>query len=58
MAVSFLVFCVAVLIVCALLVYAVRVVPAIPAPFNQILQVLILVIGALVIAERAGLFAA
>jgi hypothetical protein len=51
-----LVFCIAVIIVCALLIYAVRLIPAIPSPFSQILQGLILVVGAIAIAQRAGLF--
>ncbi|WP_293356954.1 hypothetical protein [Phenylobacterium sp.] len=52
---SILVFAVVVLIVAALIAWAVQKLP-LPAPFGTIIQALILVIAAVVIAQRAGLF--
>lgn len=50
---SILIFALVVLIVCALLVYAVRFV-GLGAPFDKLIIVLIIVIAAVVIAQRAG----
>ncbi|WP_269714698.1 hypothetical protein [Caulobacter sp. NIBR2454] len=52
---SLLVFAVIVLVVAALIAWAVQKLP-LPSPFNQIIQALILIIAAVVIAQRAGLF--
>ncbi len=52
---SILVFAVIVILVAGLLAWAAQRLP-LPAPFGTILQVLILVIAAVVIAQRAGLF--
>lgn len=52
---SILVFAVIVLIVAALIAWAVQKLP-LPAPFGTIIQALILIIAAVVIAQRAGLF--
>ena len=52
---SILVFALIVLIVAALLAWAVQKLP-LPAPFGTIIQALILVIAAVVIAQRAGVF--
>ena len=52
---SILVFALIVLIVAALIAWAVQKLP-LPSPFNQIIQAIILVIAAVVIAQRAGLF--
>lgn len=51
---SLLIFCLVVLIVCGLLVYAVRVL-GIGEPFERLIIVLIVVIAALAIIQRAGL---
>jgi len=53
--VSLLVFAVIVLIVAALIAWAVQKLP-LPSPFGTIIQALILIIAAVVIAQRAGLF--
>ena len=50
---SLLIFCVVVLIVAALIVWAVQKLP-LPSPFNPIIQALVLIIAALVIANKAG----
>ena len=50
-----LIFAVLVLIVAALIAWAVQKLP-LPSPFGQIIQALILIIAAVVIAKRAGLF--
>lgn len=50
-----LIFAVIVLIVAALIAWAVQKLP-LPAPFGTIIQALILIIAAIVIAQRAGLF--
>ena len=52
---SILIFALIVLVVAALLAWAVQKLP-LPSPFGTIIQVLILVIAAVVIAQRAGLF--
>lgn len=52
---SILVFAVIVLIVAALIAWAVEKLP-LPSPFGRIIQALILVIAAVVIAQRAGVF--
>lgn len=52
---SILIFAVIVLIVAALIAWGVQKLP-LPSPFGQIIQALILIIAALVIAQRAGLF--
>ena len=52
---SILVFAVIVLIVAALIAWAVQRLP-LPSPFGTIIQALILIIAAVVIAKRAGLF--
>lgn len=52
---SILVFAIIVLVVAALIAWAVQKLP-LPAPFGQIIQALILIIAAVVIAQRAGLF--
>lgn len=49
-----LIFALIVLIVTALVVYAVRLLP-IPSPFNTLIQALIVLIAALVIVRGAGL---
>jgi hypothetical protein len=51
---SALIFAVLVLIIAAMLIYAVQHAPIV-APFNWLLEVLIVLIAALAIAERAGL---
>ena len=50
-----LIFALVVLIVAALIAWAVQKVP-LPSPFGQIIQAIILVIAAVAIAQRAGLF--
>ena len=52
---TLLVFAVVVLIVAALIAWAVQKLP-LPSPFGQLIQALILVIAAVAIAHRAGLF--
>jgi cation transporter-like permease len=52
---SILVFAVIVLVVAGLIAWAVQRLP-LPSPFNQIIQALVLIIAAVVIAQRAGLF--
>jgi NhaP-type Na+/H+ or K+/H+ antiporter len=52
---SILVFAVLVLIVAALIAWAVQKLP-LPSPFGTIIQALILIIAAVAIAQRAGLF--
>jgi hypothetical protein len=52
---TILIFAVIVLIVAALMAWAVQKLP-LPAPFGTIIQALILIIAAVVIAKRAGLF--
>jgi hypothetical protein len=52
---SILIFAVVVLIVAALIAWAVQKLP-LPAPFGMIIQALILIIAAVAIAKRAGLF--
>jgi F0F1-type ATP synthase assembly protein I len=52
---SLLVYAVIVLIVAALIAWAVDKFP-LPSPFGRIIQALILIIAAVVIAKRAGIF--
>ena len=52
---SILIFALIVLVVAGLLAWAVQRLP-LPSPFGTIIQVLIVVIAAVVIAQRAGLF--
>ena len=52
---SILIFAVIVLIVAALIAWAVQKLP-LPSPFGSIIQALILIIAAVAIAQRAGLF--
>ena len=52
---SILIFAVIVLIVAALIAWAVQKLP-LPSPFGTIIQALILTIAAIAIAQRAGLF--
>jgi len=52
---SILIFAIIVLVVAGLIAWAVQKLP-LPAPFNQIIQALVLVVAAVVIAQRAGLF--
>lgn len=52
---SLLVFAVIVLVIAALIAWAVQRLP-LPSPFNGIIQALILIIAAVLIAQRAGLF--
>ena len=52
---SILIFAVVVLIVAALIAWAVQRLP-LPSPFGTIIQALILIIAAVAIAHRAGLF--
>ena len=52
---SILVFAVVVLIVAALIAWAVQKLP-LPSPFGVIIQALILIIAAVTIAQRAGVF--
>ena len=52
---SILVFAVVVLIVAALIAWAVQKLP-LPSPFGAIIQALILIIAAVTIAQRAGMF--
>ena len=52
---SILVFAVVVLIVAALIAWAVQKLP-LPSPFGMIIQALILIIAAVTIAQRAGMF--
>jgi hypothetical protein len=50
-----LIFAVIVLVVAALIAWAVQKLP-LPSPFGQIIQAIILIIAAIAIAKRAGLF--
>ncbi|HEY9218915.1 MAG TPA: hypothetical protein VIO94_12750 [Phenylobacterium sp.] len=52
---SILVFALLVLVVAALIVWAVQKLP-LPSPFNQIIQAIVLIIAAVAIAHRAGIF--
>ena len=52
---SILIFAIVVLVVAALIAWAVQKLP-LPAPFGTIIQALILIVAAVVIAQRAGLF--
>jgi F0F1-type ATP synthase assembly protein I len=52
---SILVFALVVLVVAALFAWAAQKLP-LPSPFGMIIQALILIIAAVVIAQRAGLF--
>jgi cation transporter-like permease len=52
---SILIFALIVLIVAALIAWAVQKLP-LPSPFGQIIQAIILIVAALAIAQRAGLF--
>ena len=52
---SILVFALIIIIVLALVVWAVGLLP-LPSPANQIIMVLAILIGALAIANRAGIF--
>lgn len=52
---SLLIFAVIVLVVAALIAWAVQKLP-LPSPFGAIIQALILIVAAIVIAQRAGLF--
>ena len=52
---SILVFAIIVLVVAALIAWGVQKLP-LPAPFGSIIQALILIVAAIVIAQRAGLF--
>lgn len=51
-----LIFALVVLVICALIIYAIQQLPLIPQPFNSLLIVLVVLIAALVIAQRAGVF--
>lgn len=53
---SLLVFAIVVILVAFLLIYAVRYIPGLPAPFSWIIPLAIVLIAAVVIANRAGLF--
>jgi hypothetical protein len=52
---SLLIFAVIVLVVAALIAWAVQKLP-LPSPFGAIIQAIILIIAAIAIAQRAGLF--
>ena len=52
---SILIFAVVVLVVAALIAWAIQKLP-LPSPFGRIIQALILIIAAVLIAQRAGLF--
>ncbi len=52
---SILIFAIIVLIVAALVAWAVQKLP-LPSPFGQIIQALILIVAAVTIAQRAGVF--
>lgn len=52
---SILVFAIVVLVVAALIAWGVQKLP-LPSPFGTIIQALILIVAAVVIAQRAGLF--
>ena len=52
---SILVFALVVLIIAALIAWAAQKLP-LPSPFGMIIQALILIIAAVAIAQRAGLF--
>ena len=52
---SILIFAIIVLIVAALIAWAVQKLP-LPSPFGQIIQALILIVAAVAIAQRAGVF--
>ena len=52
---SLLIFAIIVLVVAALIAWAVQKLP-LPSPINQIIQALILIAAAVIIAQRAGLF--
>lgn len=52
---TILIFAVIVLIVAALITWAVQKLP-LPSPFGQIIQALILIAAAVLIAQRAGVF--
>lgn len=49
-----LIFALVVLVITALVVYAVRLLP-LGTPFSELIQALVVIIAALVIAQRAGL---
>ncbi len=52
---SILIFALIVLVVASLIAWAVQKLP-LPSPFGQIIQAIILIVAALAIAQRAGLF--
>ena len=52
---SLLIFAIIVLVVAALIAWAVQKLP-LPSPFGSIIQALTLIVAAVVIAQRAGLF--
>jgi len=52
---SILIFAIIVLVVAALIAWAVQKLP-LPSPFGSIIQALILIAAAVIIAQRAGLF--
>lgn len=52
---SILIFAIIVVIVVALLVWAVDMLPMIGPPFSNIIKVLLVLLGVLVIVQRAGL---
>lgn len=54
---TIIVFAIIVIIVVALLIWAIQMLTMIPAPINQLLMVLVVILGAVVIAQRAGIFA-
>lgn len=51
---SILIFALVVIIIVAMLVYACDLIP-LTAPFNNLIKLLVIIIGALVIIERAGI---
>jgi len=51
--ITFLIFTIAVIIVCGVLIYCVRMFPLLPAPFPNLVIILIILIGLLVWLSRA-----
>jgi len=53
---SIIVFAIIVVLILALLIWAISVIDVIPNPPKQILMALVIVLGAVLIAQRAGVF--
>jgi hypothetical protein len=53
---TIIVFAIVVLLIVALLIWAVSMLTMIPNPINQIIMALIVLLGAVLIAQKAGVF--